>query len=164
MLVTYFHVKQLVEIETRNYICSMKNLKFTFYAFVLVVIITGMESCTRVRYTGFGINEIKLESGLESITTAHNYFIKIEGKEINDETQRVTIYPGFSSTSFFTNFSANKEQKKYKVTLMREETSGEYEVYSFDIKFIDHAGQESFTISPGDGYKFQFKMDWPAYW
>ncbi|MBM3428175.1 MAG: hypothetical protein FJX95_05270 [Bacteroidetes bacterium] len=142
----------------------MKSYKSFIYSLVLILVIVATNSCTRARYTGFGINEIKIESGLEGITTPNNYFFKIEGKEINDETQRVTIYPGFSSASFFTNFSANKEQKKYKVTLMREETSGEYEVYSFDIKFIDHAGQESFTISPGEGYKFQFKMDWPAYW
>ena len=142
----------------------MKIYKSFIYSLALILVIVGTNSCTRARYTGFGINEIIIESGLENITTAHNYFIKMEGKEINDETDRVTIYPGFSSASFYTNFNANKEQKKYKVTLMREESSGEFEVYSFDIKFIDHAGQESFTITPGDGYKFQFKMNWPAYW
>ena len=142
----------------------MKSYKSFIYSLVLILVTVGTNSCTRARYTGFGINEIKIESGLEGITTANNYFLKIEGKEINDETERVTIYPGFSSATFYTNFNANKEQKKYKVTLMREESSGEYEVYSFDIKFIDHAGQESFTVTPGDGYKFQFKMNWPAYW
>lgn len=142
----------------------MKSYKSFIYSLALILVIVGTNSCTRTRYTGFGINEIKIETGLEGITTANNYFFKIEGKEINDETERVTIYPGFSSATFYTNFNANKEQKKYKVTLMREESSGEYEVYSFDIKFIDHAGQESFTVTPGDGYKFQFKMNWPAYW
>ncbi len=142
----------------------MKSMKWIFVWTMITVAITALSSCTRIRYTGLSINEIKLESGLEDITVGNNYFIKLEGKEINDETDRVTVYPGFSSTTFYTNFSGDKEQKKYKVTLMREEASGEYEVYSFDIKFIDHAGQESFTVSPGDGYKFQFKMSWPAWW
>jgi hypothetical protein len=105
-----------------------------------------------------------MQTGLQDITVGNNYFLKFEGAEINDETDRITIYPGFTSASFYPNFQAEKEQKKYKITLMREEGSNEYEVYSFDIKFIDYAGQESFTISPGDGYKFQFKMSWPSRW
>lgn len=127
----------------------------------MVIISLG---CTRIQYTGFAVNEVKMETGLQDITVGNNYFLKFEGNEINDETDRITIYPGFTSASFYPNFQAEKEQKKYTITLMREEGSNEYEVYSFDIRFIDYAGQESFTISPGDGYKFQFKMSWPSRW
>jgi hypothetical protein len=142
----------------------MKNSKWILTGAIVIVVMLTWSGCKRMRYTGFSVNEVIIQSGLENITVGNNYFLKFEGKEINDETDRVTIYPGFTSASFYPNFSAEKEQKDYKITLMREEASGEYEVYSFNIKFIDHAGQESFTIAPGDGFKFQFKMSWPAWW
>jgi hypothetical protein len=131
---------------------------------LIIIYCLSSFSCTRIQYTGFSVSEVKMQTGLQDITVGNNYFLKFEGAEINDETDRITIYPGFTSASFYPNFQAEKKQKKYKITLMREEGSNEYEVYSFDIKFIDYAGQESFTISPGDGYKFQFKMSWPSRW
>jgi hypothetical protein len=141
----------------------MKMNKHILSGLLLWMVIISL-GCTRIQYTGFAVNEVKMETGLQDITVGNNYFLKFEGKEINDETDRITIYPGFTSASFYPNFQAEKEQKKYKITLMREEGSNEYEVYSFEIRFIDYAGQESFTISPGDGYKFQFKMSWPSRW
>jgi hypothetical protein len=142
----------------------MKRMKLNGLLALVVVSVIIFTGCTRTRYTGFSISEITMETGLQDITVGNNYFLKFEGAEINDETDRITIYPGFTSASFYMNFNAEKEQKKYKIILMREEGSNEYEVYSFEMKFIDFAGQESFTISPGDGYKFQFKMSWPARW
>jgi hypothetical protein len=141
----------------------MKINKHILIGLLLWMVIISL-GCTRIQYTGFAVNEVKMETGLQDITVGNNYFLKFEGNEINDETDRITIYPGFTSASFYPNFQAEKEQKKYTITLMREEGSNEYEVYSFDIRFIDYAGQESFTISPGDGYKFQFKMSWPSRW
>ena len=141
----------------------MKINKHILIDLLLWMVIISL-GCTRIQYTGFAVNEVKMETGLQDITVGNNYFLKFEGNEINDETDRITIYPGFTSASFYPNFQAEKEQKKYTITLMREEGSNEYEVYSFDIRFIDYAGQESFTISPGDGYKFQFKMSWPSRW
>ena len=142
----------------------MKTILFKLSGVLIIFLYLSHLSCTRVQYTGFSVSEVKMQTGLQDITVGNNYFLKFEGKEINDETDRITIYPGFTSASFYPNFQAEKEQKKYKITLMREEGSNEYEVYSFEIRFIDYAGQESFTISPGDGYKFQFKMSWPSRW
>jgi hypothetical protein len=142
----------------------MKRMRILVGISACLILLVSLYSCKRTRYRGFTVSEVTMETGLQGITVGNNYFLKFEGKEINDETDRITIYPNFTSATFYPNFSADKEQKKYTITLMREEGSNEYEVYSFDIKFIDHAGQESFTISPGDGYKFQFKMSWPTLW
>jgi|GEM_PF-4464840 hypothetical protein len=142
----------------------MKRMRTWVGFSVCIVLMACLFACTRTRYRGFTVSEVTMQTGLQGITVGNNYFLKFEGPEINDETDRITIYPNFTDATFYPNFSADKEQKKYTITLMREEGSNEYEVYSFDIQFIDHAGQESFTISPGDGYKFQFKMSWPTLW
>jgi hypothetical protein len=142
----------------------MKKIKSLVWLYACIISLVSIFSCTRTRYRGFTVSEITMETGLQGITVGNNYFLKFEGAEINDETDRITIFPNFTSATFYPNFSADKEQEEYKITLMREEGSNEYEVYSFDIQFIDYAGQESFTMSPGDGYKFQFKMSWPAVW
>jgi hypothetical protein len=140
-----------------------KKNKFLFIVTLLFLVVSSY-NCNRVRYTGFNISEISIKTGLEDITVPNLYYIKVEGPEINDESDRVMVYPPFSEATFYTSFSAKKEQKKYTFKVMKEVSTGEVEVYSFSFKLNEFEGQRNFVYEPGDGYKFRFTVDWPSMW